>query len=359
MNNKGFTLIEVIATVIILSLIALIAYPTLTNTLKKNKDMQIENFKESAELAADTYIRLYQDEVLGMDYYANTQTNYMIRLDKEPYEKVLVNDLIKAGLLEKPNFEYDKYQYDEVICGADDGVAKCKYKDIDIDSNKEYIYKGKTYTIKGEDYIVLNSSFKDDDYVSLIKKDPLTLEQIESLGYEAENVNYSKVDTIRYDQVEVKQVAVVPFCSNNICNYRNSYIKQIVDDWAENEFNNTLINVDINGIEYSARLAQYKELRSINTFIVHFTAIPPKTNYVISDFNANNDYNYWLMDGPKDYNNIIWNVYRYYDSQDDKDVSFILYGRLDDESASISRTKSQIRPVINYNKDNLNELLNN
>ena len=65
------------------------------------------------------------------------------------------------------------------------------------------------------------------------------------------------------------------------------------------------------------------------------------------------------MDGPKDYNNIIWNVYRYYDSQDDKDVSFILYGRLDDESASISRTKSQIRPVINYNKDNLNELLNN
>ena len=53
MNKKGFTLIELMAVIILLGVLALIATVTINNTLKENKqeacEMQLKNIKGGAE----------------------------------------------------------------------------------------------------------------------------------------------------------------------------------------------------------------------------------------------------------------------------------------------------------------------
>ena len=56
MDNRGFTLIEVLAVIFILGVIALITVPTITNVISKNKDDNYENLKKSIVSAAKVYM---------------------------------------------------------------------------------------------------------------------------------------------------------------------------------------------------------------------------------------------------------------------------------------------------------------
>lgn len=63
MKNKGFTLIEVLAVIIILGVIGLIVMPVVTNSLRESKDdlyeVQISNIKEASKTwAADNIYTL-------------------------------------------------------------------------------------------------------------------------------------------------------------------------------------------------------------------------------------------------------------------------------------------------------------
>lgn len=55
-NNKGFTLIEMLAVVVILGILATIMVPTVTTVIKKNKEDNYENLKKSINSAAKMYI---------------------------------------------------------------------------------------------------------------------------------------------------------------------------------------------------------------------------------------------------------------------------------------------------------------
>lgn len=55
-NKKGFTLIEVIGVITVLSLILLISMPALTKTLKKNEKQYYNDYVNNLKLAAETYI---------------------------------------------------------------------------------------------------------------------------------------------------------------------------------------------------------------------------------------------------------------------------------------------------------------
>ena len=62
MNNKGFTLIELIGIIVILSAIFLISFPSLLNTSKIDEEKKYEDMVENLCLAGKTYIYSNQEE---------------------------------------------------------------------------------------------------------------------------------------------------------------------------------------------------------------------------------------------------------------------------------------------------------
>ena len=56
LNNKGFTLIEVLAVIVILSILMAIMVPSVGNIMKKNREDNYQNLKDSIISAAKIYI---------------------------------------------------------------------------------------------------------------------------------------------------------------------------------------------------------------------------------------------------------------------------------------------------------------
>lgn len=54
-KNRGFTLVEVIGVIIILSLIMIVAVPSLTRTLKRNEQKKYDTYLDNVKLAAENH----------------------------------------------------------------------------------------------------------------------------------------------------------------------------------------------------------------------------------------------------------------------------------------------------------------
>ena len=111
-KNNGFTLIEIMAVIVILSVIALIVVPLVTGSIKDSKqklyETQLENIKSGAK-------------------------SYMINLDlpnKEPIT-ITLDDLQKKGLVDK----------DIKNPITDEKFNKCMLIQIKKTSDKEDIYE--------------------------------------------------------------------------------------------------------------------------------------------------------------------------------------------------------------------------
>lgn len=55
-DNKGFTLLEMMGVLILLAIILLVAIPSITNTMKKDQVNQLAKYEETLCDAAETYI---------------------------------------------------------------------------------------------------------------------------------------------------------------------------------------------------------------------------------------------------------------------------------------------------------------
>lgn len=62
MNKKGFTLVEVLGVIVLISLIFLISYTTMLNTLKKSHNKIDENILDLLSVASRDYITDNQDQ---------------------------------------------------------------------------------------------------------------------------------------------------------------------------------------------------------------------------------------------------------------------------------------------------------
>lgn len=110
-NKKGFTLIEVMATVIIIATISLISYPVLTNVLKNNEKIEDETFNENVILAAKSYFNINKDS---------------IDLENQNKVSVQVNTLVEDDYLDYDKKYKDRYD-DEVECLIKDKKIKDCY----------------------------------------------------------------------------------------------------------------------------------------------------------------------------------------------------------------------------------------
>ena len=68
-NNKGFTLIEILATISILVIIVSIALPSIISMKDRNIEKNEENIKEIITTAAEVYIYTYNYDILNRLFY--------------------------------------------------------------------------------------------------------------------------------------------------------------------------------------------------------------------------------------------------------------------------------------------------
>lgn len=130
MNKKGFTLIELILTICILSIIAVISFVTVTNIIKESKNDNCELIKANIINATKDYIsdnRYSGDLEKNMTIYASLLADSPIYLDgniKHPYNNENIN-LEKISIKIALN---DDYTINEIILvvDGDDQLNNCK-----------------------------------------------------------------------------------------------------------------------------------------------------------------------------------------------------------------------------------------
>lgn len=111
LNNKGFTLVELLAVLVILIAIMGIAIPTISSSLERTKDKQNEARHKILESAAEQYVTDYKNAVynkLGSNencfFYLNDLSEYLSRDDMKDADGEDLNGYV---IFTKPNdYEY-------------------------------------------------------------------------------------------------------------------------------------------------------------------------------------------------------------------------------------------------------------
>ena len=106
MNNKGFTLVELLATVLILSIITGIATISYTSYLKKTKSKAEEIFKENVSNYIDAFIsantsKLTDEELVGNNAYSQKYNNHSITFQDIINDNIIIPSNLKNSANKK------------------------------------------------------------------------------------------------------------------------------------------------------------------------------------------------------------------------------------------------------------------
>lgn len=149
MNRKGFTLIEVLAVIIILGIILVFVVPSIMDIYKNSKLKSEEIFIKRLSQSIDSYVKLNSDEMsfadAGKAIKNEESSSYQVTLVKGT---ISVQDIIDSKLLFKEN--YINAGNKEAVCNTNDNIIEV-YKDSD------YVYCHKVQVSEleclTEDYI--------------------------------------------------------------------------------------------------------------------------------------------------------------------------------------------------------------
>lgn len=92
MNNKGFTLVELLAVLVILITILLIAIPSITSSVERNKQNALAKKYDIIEATAETYVNLYKN---SFNYNNFISGSCGISTDKLKEKGLLTEDDLK------------------------------------------------------------------------------------------------------------------------------------------------------------------------------------------------------------------------------------------------------------------------
>lgn len=158
MNRKGFTLIEVLAVIVILGIILVIAGPSVLEAYDDSKLKSEEIFTERLSQSIDSYIKLNSSDIdFTSDGTANKTDNgstyqveiYRGKINKEAINRsVKVSDVINSNLLSSD--DYVNPGNKESSCNI--------FSDIEVYRDSDYIY---CYKVKKDSLDCLTDRYKD------------------------------------------------------------------------------------------------------------------------------------------------------------------------------------------------------
>ncbi len=120
-NKKGFTLVELMAVIIIISLIAILTFPNIVNQIKKSKKTTTNNINDIVVSAAKRYVADNPNEIGGEVFCLNVSelvSNDYVKDDiskdiSNKVVKITDKNLLKYEIVEKKDCKAKKY------CNAD------------------------------------------------------------------------------------------------------------------------------------------------------------------------------------------------------------------------------------------------
>lgn len=122
MNKKGFTLIEMIGVVIILSIILMIVFPATSRLIKDNDTKKFDYYYDTLLLASESYANSRRDDLGGID-------------GKGCIDDIILDDLISGNYIKK-------FDEENVKCGTPSefnlstiGIENKDYVDVMIKNN--------------------------------------------------------------------------------------------------------------------------------------------------------------------------------------------------------------------------------
>ena len=309
-RSKGFTLIELIAVLVILAVIALIVTPLVLNVVRKAKDSankrSVDAYGKSIDLAVASYLMDTGDfptsvDQLTIEYSGKEVICGITKLNED--SSVYLSKCSVGGVEVKDSKTDDGwYHY-----GKTSSVVYQTYKIGDI------------VTYNGMNFYVIENSDENSDSVTMLKAEPLTVDEVNTYG--AGHVNRYTNDSVgtAYNQNGYGGMA---YYSSETCGYVNSSwvetgcttdyvqseVKYAVDAWAKDKFQASDLKEDSLG--YKARLITTEELMD-NLGYNHAEEGPSyfilNPEYTPS-WVYNSNYWYWTMSPYEDSTSNVWNV---------------------------------------------------
>ena len=284
MKKKAFTLIELIAVLVIFAILALIVTPLVMNIIKK---VRISADKRSV----DAYGRSIE---LAVGKYLLDESKFPNSVDELNYE----------------------YKGDEVVCLTTqinpDGTVylkDCKVKNRNVDDytygrdKMPKLYKaGEIVEYNGNEYYVLKDENINDTTITLLKATPLTEQEVNlyGVGHINNYTSYSSKTT-----KNINNYGGVAFYSSETCGYisvyddydttgcKNDYessdVKYIVDAWSRDKVGDKLVQARLIMIdEIETELKEFDCCGGCGT--CKYTSRVFKYSWL-----SGNGYSYWTM----------------------------------------------------------------
>ncbi len=123
-NNKGFTLVELIAVIVVLLAIMLIGVPQIASTLEKQNKKDDERRKESILTAAEVYVNI-KDSTASTSFFTGNcviEINSLISGEYLKDEETILSD---GSNLKTQYVKYNKTSKKFEITASKGSLAKC------------------------------------------------------------------------------------------------------------------------------------------------------------------------------------------------------------------------------------------
>ena len=222
---------------------------------------------------------------------------------------------------------------------------------LKVDANTYEEYKiGDIVTYDGMKFYVIEDSEKEQSYVTLLKQQPLTVDEVNTYGVDKNGVNrvnkYILSSTGRAK--DVNGYGGIAYYTSETCrnlnynmsdgcttDYNKSDVKYIIDAWVLDKIDKDALKEDEVG--YKARLLTNNELTDNFGYVINAmgTAYIPSAESTPLWINGLN-YEYWTMSAYEDSNENVW---------------VVTPGGSGTYRANVKSSEGVVRPVVNLNKD--------
>lgn len=155
MNRKGFTMIELLAVIVVLGIVLVITFPNMTDVFKSSKLKSEEAFVERISQSIDSYVTLnsssigFSPDEQAKKYYGGT--NHIVNIYKGT---ITMNTIISSNIIRK---DYKNPGNENVECNVN--------AEIEVYRDSDYVY---CHKIKKDSLGCLTDEYKntiDSDYI--------------------------------------------------------------------------------------------------------------------------------------------------------------------------------------------------